>query len=125
MSQEDYIKQLEETNEALKRKLERSEMRNEELMNENKKLSNEAPHIVQRRLGVELVAGNLVMGRSVGSADVDNGDGVINISYDLEVFGETKFGYITEDLNNHIAEFDKMLKTGVVPKHASSRVYSK
>lgn len=117
MNQDDYIKQLEETIESFKRKLERSEMRIEELIKENKNLAKEAPHIVPRKIGVDLVAGNLIIARSDGSVEYDDDGKNGVIKYDLEVFGESKMGYVTECMDNHIAEFDKMLRTGVVPKH--------
>jgi hypothetical protein len=114
----EYVKQLEETIESLKRKLEKSEMRVEELNMQCKNLALEAPHFVPRKVGGDIVVGKTTIARSVGSC---RDDGVIE--YDLEIFNETLMGYVTTDMNNHLKEIDKWLRSGKMPKHADHRIY--
>ena len=115
----DYVKQLEETIENLKRKLEQSEMRVEDLNMQYKNLALEAPHFVPRKVGGDIVVGKATIARSVGSC---RDDGVIE--YDLEVCGQTLLGYITTDMNNHLKEIDKWLRSGKMPTHADYKVYN-
>jgi hypothetical protein len=113
----DYIIELEELVDALKRKLEKSEMRVDELNMQCKNLALEAPHFVPRKVGGDFVVGKVTIARSVGS--VHNGI----IEYDLEVFGETLMGFVTTNMNNHLKEIDNWLKNGIKPRHADRRIY--
>jgi hypothetical protein len=113
----EYINQLEESNEALSSQLELTRKVVESLEQKIKLLNKKLLHIRPGKLGADLVVGNIVLARSIGSVN----DGII--SYDLEVFGEVLFGYVTTDIDFHLGEFDKIIKTGKMPKHSDARVY--
>lgn len=116
---DEYIKQLESANRRLTQRLEESEKAVEDL-------KKQIPTLVHVDKGFEIRVEKAVIARCMGSwelADEQSGD-IHEMKYDLQVMGETLFGYVTTNPENHMKEISDWLSSGVVPKHHTGKKYA-